>query len=82
MRGLRAYNDARTKGTDSDEIIGYLMKNTPLKDRADVLVEGTYRQLEFHVIGDDVVLGAAVNGAYGDHAREFGDGRRRRLGGG
>ena len=34
VRGLRAYNDARTKGTDRDEIIGYLIKNTPLKDRA------------------------------------------------
>ncbi len=34
VRGLRAYNDARTKGTDREEIIGYLIKNTPLKDRA------------------------------------------------
>jgi NitT/TauT family transport system substrate-binding protein len=34
VRGLRAYNDARTKGTDREEIIGYLIKHTPLKDRA------------------------------------------------
>jgi NitT/TauT family transport system substrate-binding protein len=34
VRGLRAYNDARTKGTDRDEIIAILIKNTPLKERA------------------------------------------------
>jgi NitT/TauT family transport system substrate-binding protein len=34
VRGLRAYNDARTKGIDREEVIGYLIKNTPLKDRA------------------------------------------------
>ncbi len=34
VRGLRAYNDARTKGVDRDEVIGYFIKNTPVKDRA------------------------------------------------
>jgi NitT/TauT family transport system substrate-binding protein len=34
VRGLRAYTDARTKGTDRDEIIGYFQKHTPLKDRS------------------------------------------------
>jgi NitT/TauT family transport system substrate-binding protein len=34
VRGLRAYNDARTKGIDREEVIGYLIKKTPLKDRA------------------------------------------------
>ncbi|HLH22907.1 MAG TPA: ABC transporter substrate-binding protein [Chloroflexota bacterium] len=34
VRGLRAYNDARTKGIDRDEVIAILIKNTPLKDRA------------------------------------------------
>jgi NitT/TauT family transport system substrate-binding protein len=34
VRGLRAYNDARTKGTDRDEVVSILIKNTPLKDRA------------------------------------------------
>ncbi|HZS02393.1 MAG TPA: ABC transporter substrate-binding protein [Chloroflexota bacterium] len=33
VRGLRDYNDARTKGKDRDEIIGYFQKHTPLKDR-------------------------------------------------
>jgi NitT/TauT family transport system substrate-binding protein len=34
VRGLRAYNDARTTGRDREEVIGYLIKNTPLKERA------------------------------------------------
>ena len=34
VRGLRDYHEARTKGTDRDEIVGYLIKNTPVKDRA------------------------------------------------
>jgi NitT/TauT family transport system substrate-binding protein len=34
VRGLRAYNDARTKGIDRDEVIGYFIKHTPVKDRA------------------------------------------------
>jgi NitT/TauT family transport system substrate-binding protein len=34
VRGLRAYNDARTKGIDRDEVVGYFIKNTPVKDRA------------------------------------------------
>jgi len=34
VRGLRDYNDARTKGKDRDEVIRILQKYTPLKDRA------------------------------------------------
>jgi NitT/TauT family transport system substrate-binding protein len=34
VRGLRAYDQARTKGVDRDEIVGYFIKNTPVKDRA------------------------------------------------
>jgi NitT/TauT family transport system substrate-binding protein len=34
VRGLRAYNDARTKGLDREEVISILIKNTPLKERA------------------------------------------------
>jgi NitT/TauT family transport system substrate-binding protein len=34
VRGLRAYDEARTKGTNREEVIGYMMKLTELKDRA------------------------------------------------
>ncbi len=34
VRGLRDYNDARTKGRDREEVIRILQENTPLKDRA------------------------------------------------
>jgi NitT/TauT family transport system substrate-binding protein len=34
VRGLRDYNDARTKGKDREQVIAWLQKHTPLKDRA------------------------------------------------
>ena len=34
VRGLRDYNDARTKDSDREEVVGYLIKHTPLKERA------------------------------------------------
>jgi NitT/TauT family transport system substrate-binding protein len=34
VRGLRDYHEARTKGKDREEIIGYFQKHTPLKDRS------------------------------------------------
>jgi NitT/TauT family transport system substrate-binding protein len=34
VRGLRAYHEARTKGTNREEVIGYMIKLTELKDRA------------------------------------------------
>jgi len=34
VRGLRVYNDARTKGIDREEVISYFQKHTALKDRA------------------------------------------------
>jgi NitT/TauT family transport system substrate-binding protein len=34
VRGLRVYHDARTKGTDREEVIGYMIKLTEMKDRA------------------------------------------------
>jgi NitT/TauT family transport system substrate-binding protein len=34
VRGLRDYQEARTKGRDREEIIGYFQKHTPLKDRS------------------------------------------------
>jgi NitT/TauT family transport system substrate-binding protein len=34
VRGLRAYHEARTKGTNRDEVVDYMIKLTELKDRA------------------------------------------------
>jgi NitT/TauT family transport system substrate-binding protein len=34
VRGLRDFTDARTKGTDREQVISYLQKYTSLKDRA------------------------------------------------
>jgi ABC-type nitrate/sulfonate/bicarbonate transport system substrate-binding protein len=33
VRGLRVYDQARTKGTNRDEVIDYMVKLTPIKDR-------------------------------------------------
>jgi NitT/TauT family transport system substrate-binding protein len=34
VRGLREYHEARTKGTNREQVIAWFQKHTPLKDRA------------------------------------------------